>query len=155
MPVGSAARRATSWSSRLARPEQDAAIAGRQTQRRAEPLELHTRSLRVGRRVKPAGRPADTVRMRSPRSWLFVRANESVRVVRYGYGMVVISVEGPGPAKTLHGFEDQGRAQEFLVSLQEKLQADFWTFRGADVDRRIVRDRRATPRTSVERRRPW
>lgn len=130
-------------------------MAGRQTQPSAGPPQSHTKLRLCRRRVKPARGLADTVRMRSPRSWLFVRANESVRVVRYGYGMVVISVEGPGPAKTLHGFEDQCRAQEFLVSLQEKLQADFWTFRGADVDRRIGRDRRATPRTSAERRRPW
>ena len=93
--------------------------------------------------------------MSLPRSWLFVRANESVRLVRYGYGMVVISVEGPGPDKAVQGFQDQGTAQKFLVNLQEKLLADFWTFLGSDVERRILRDRRATRRTSVERRRAW
>jgi hypothetical protein len=93
--------------------------------------------------------------MSLPRCWLFVRANQSVRLVRYGYGMVVISIEGPGSAKTVHGFEDQGTAQRFLVNQQEKLLADSWTFLGPDVERRIVRDRRATPRTSVERRRSW
>ena len=93
--------------------------------------------------------------MSLPRSWLFVRANESVRLVRYGYGMAVISVEGPGPAKTVQGFQDQCTAQKFLVNLQEKLLADFWTFLGSDVERRILRDRRATRRTSAERRRAW
>ena len=89
------------------------------------------------------------------RSWLFLRGDSSVRVVRFGYGMVVITVEGPGSAKTVHGFENERRAQDFLVSVQEKLLADRWTFRGADVERRVLPDRRATPRASGERRRPW
>jgi hypothetical protein len=91
--------------------------------------------------------------MTFPRSWLFLRANESVRVVRYGSGMVVMSIEGPGPAKGVHGFEDQSEAHDFLAGLHQKLLADSWTFEGADAERRIVPDRRSTRRTSPERRR--
>ncbi len=88
-------------------------------------------------------------------SFLFVRARESIRVIRHGQDLIVLSVEGPGPAKAVYGFEDEARSQDFLAKLHEKLLAGGWSFEGLNVERRSHVDRRASPRTTPERRRPW
>jgi hypothetical protein len=99
---------------------------------------------------------ADRVRMTSATSCcLFVRAYESVRVIRDGHDLIVLSVEGPGPAKAVYGFEDEARSRDFLARLHEKLLAGGWSFEGLNVERRSHVDRRAIPRTSPERRRLW
>jgi hypothetical protein len=94
--------------------------------------------------------------MPTPRSsWLFVRANESVRVVLYGQGIVVLSVYGPGPARAVYAFEDEARSQDFLVKLEKKLLRTGWAFQGLNAERRNEMERRANPRTSFDRRRRW
>ena len=84
-----------------------------------------------------------------------MRAAESVRVVRSGQGVIVLSVQGPGQAKAVYGFYGEASSQDFLVSLQNKLLAERWSFEGPNAERRSGIDRRATSRTTLERRRRW
>jgi hypothetical protein len=93
--------------------------------------------------------------MISSTSWLFVRGGESVRVVRSGQGIIVLSVQGPGTAKAVYAFDDVGSSQDYLVRLQNKLLAARWSFEGPNAERRSGIDRRASSRTSLERRRSW
>jgi hypothetical protein len=65
-----------------------------------------------------------------------------------------MTIEGPGPAKTVHGFADPRQAHDFLTGLHEQLLADAWTLEGADAERRVIADRRAVPRSTADRRRP-
>ncbi len=97
----------------------------------------------------------DTRSVTSPSSWLFVRASESVRVVRSGQGVIVLSVHGPGPARAVYGFEDEASFQDFLLRLEQKLLESRWSSEGPNVERRSGIDRRTHPRSSHERRRRW
>jgi hypothetical protein len=76
-------------------------------------------------------------------------------VVQYGQGVIVLSVYGPGTAKAVYGFEDEARSQDFLVNLEKNLLAAGWSFQGLNAERRSEMDRRASPRTSLDRRRRW
>ena len=89
------------------------------------------------------------------RSWLFVRGAESIRVVRHGQGIIVLSVHGPGPARAVYGFEDEARSQDFLANLEKSLLAARWSIERPNAERRSGSDRRTSPRMSLERRRRW
>jgi hypothetical protein len=84
-----------------------------------------------------------------------VRGAESVQIGRSGQGVIVISVRGPGVSRAAYGFDDEPSCQEFLTRLEKRLLSSRWVFHGEDAERRSGVDRRAGPRTSLDRRRRW
>jgi hypothetical protein len=85
-------------------------------------------------------------------SWLFVRGDESIRVVRpEGRGLVVL---GPGALREVRDFGTEADLQEYQVALAERLSELGWVLLGPDVDRRKGTDRRRAPRTTADRRAP-
>jgi hypothetical protein len=88
-----------------------------------------------------------------PTSWLFVKDNQSVWIVRPPDGFVMI-VSGPGQAAGHHEFRNEKELQDFQVTLAEDLSRQGWLLWAFDRDRRTGTERRGAPRPgTVDRRR--
>jgi hypothetical protein len=83
-------------------------------------------------------------------AWLFVRGEESVRIVR-DPGAFVLRVEGPGYEREVHAFKDEAEVGEFQRTYEARLLAEGWML-GASHERRSGRDRRGTSRGQDRRR---
>ena len=87
----------------------------------------------------------------TPASWLFVKGNDSIRIVRpEGFGLIVL---GPGPLRHVHDFKDEAEMQAYQMSVAEELSEQGWMLLGMDVERRSGRDRRGVARGTPNRRR--
>ena len=84
-------------------------------------------------------------------AWLFVRGEDSVRIVRDPVAFV-LRIEGPGYEREVHAFKSEGEIGEFQRNYEARLLAEGWVL-GASQERRSGRDRRSDPRGS-DRRRP-
>jgi hypothetical protein len=58
-------------------------------------------------------------------AWLFVRGEESIRIVRPSPGMRLLTY-GPGDAKDSHDFTSAAPLEAFLASYQQRLKNDGW-----------------------------
>ena len=85
-------------------------------------------------------------------AWLFIRGEQSVRLVRPAEGRLLV-VEGPGAERQRREFEDEASLLEFQRDLEERLASEGWELR-ATHERRSGRDRRAEPRGADRRRGP-
>jgi hypothetical protein len=83
-------------------------------------------------------------------AWLFLRGNESVRIVR-DPGVFVLRVEGPGYEREVHAFKTEAELAEFQQSYETRLRTDGWVL-GASQERRSGRERRTNSR-GLDRRR--
>ena len=85
--------------------------------------------------------------------WLFVRAGESVRVIRAATpeGRARLLVYGPGNRQATHEFQDGVTCTHMEAELERQLVGDGFTLEQF-TDRRSGIDRRSVPR-GVERRR--
>ena len=83
-------------------------------------------------------------------AWLFVRGEESVRIVRDPKAFV-LRVEGPGYEREVHAFKDEAEVGEFQRNYEARLLAEGWML-GASQERRSGRDRRADARGPDRRR---
>lgn len=79
----------------------------------------------------------------SPKAWLYVRGNESVRVVLETSSLLVY---GPGPRFSCSRFADPTGAMLHHAQLQRQLLADRFTHEPMLSDRRSGRDRRGKSR---------
>jgi hypothetical protein len=85
-----------------------------------------------------------------PGAWLFVRGEESIRIVRPP-GCALI-IHGPDRTRQRRDFDDEDTLQAFQVSIAERLTEHGWILFGVDVDRRSGKDRRRIARDSLDRR---
>jgi hypothetical protein len=87
----------------------------------------------------------------SPASWLFVRGDQSIWVVRpHGYSMIV---SGPGTEGRRHDFKGEDDLQAFQIEMAEELTGSGWILYGVGKNRRSGRDRRGASRSVNDRRR--
>jgi hypothetical protein len=87
-----------------------------------------------------------------PASWLFVRDDQSIWVVRpHGYSMIV---SGPGSEGRRHDFTGEDDLQAFQIEMAEELTGSGWILWGVGRNRRGGMDRRGASRTATDRRRP-
>lgn len=85
----------------------------------------------------------------APRSWLFVKGDQSIRIVRpEGRSLIV---QGPDTTRQRQEFRDERTLEAYQVSMAERLAEHGWVLYGIDSDRRI-RERRVRRRESIERR---
>ena len=80
-----------------------------------------------------------------PTSWLFVRKEESVLILRPNETDLLM--RGPGTTRLRHGFTSARALEAFQADLTEDLETAGWTALGEGYDRRQGRtDRRKTAR---------
>jgi hypothetical protein len=85
-------------------------------------------------------------------SWLFIRNGESVWIERpHGFTLIVA---GPGAKREDFEFPHERALDAFQASLAERLANDGWFLWAYDRDRREGRERRQSPRTTNDRRKP-
>ncbi len=86
-----------------------------------------------------------------PASWLFVKGNESIWIVRpHGFSMIV---SGPGAAGARHDFDNDDDLQKFQIEIAETLTNGGWLLWGVGRHRRGGAERRAGSRGGTDRRR--
>ena len=86
-----------------------------------------------------------------PASWLFVKNDQSIWVVRpLAYTMIV---SGPGRSGARHEFTNETEVESFQAALAERLTEAGWILHGVGRDRRTRPERRATTREVSGRRR--
>ena len=85
-----------------------------------------------------------------PASWLFVRGQETIWVLRSEGGHVAVC--GPGTAREDYNFESPMGIEAFQVSFAERLIESGWILWGVDRERRTGHDRRTGSRDSPDRR---
>jgi hypothetical protein len=85
-------------------------------------------------------------------SWLFVKGDQSIRVVR-PHAATALSVAGPGPARAEYAFDGEGAVQAYQVELAEQFSAAGWILIGQDHERRSGHERRSNARGGSDRRR--
>ena len=83
-------------------------------------------------------------------SWLFIKGSESIWVER-PHGRLMI-VAGPGAARDVREFDDDGAVEAFQVSLAERLTSAGWFLWGVNRERRQAPDRRQVKRGTPDRR---
>jgi hypothetical protein len=83
-------------------------------------------------------------------AWLFLRGEESVRIVR-DPGAFVLRVDGPGYEREVHTFKDEAEVGEFQRNYEARLLAEGWML-GASQERRSGRERRSNNRGPDRRR---
>ena len=86
-----------------------------------------------------------------PASWLFVRGQETIWVLRSA-GHVAVC--GPGDAREDYSFESPMGMEAFQVSFAERLMESGWILWGVDRERRSGHDRRTGERDTPDRRTP-
>lgn len=84
------------------------------------------------------------------RAWLYVRSDQTVRIVVDG-GTVV--VYGPGPNFSHSRFREEMDAVLHHAALEDALIRDGWTLECLTTERRAGRDRRSVRRPGQDRRR--
>jgi len=79
--------------------------------------------------------------------WLFVRSNDSVRVIRAATpeGRARLLIYGPGNTHTTHEFDNVVACTTYEAALEKELVADGFTLEQF-TDRRSGADRRTAPR---------
>jgi hypothetical protein len=102
----------------------------------------------LARETAPKSEPYS--RPMRPGAWLFVRGEESIRIVRPP-GCALI-IHGPDRTRQRRDFDDEDTLQAFQVSIAERLTEHGWILFGVDVDRRSGKDRRRIARDSLDRR---
>jgi hypothetical protein len=81
-----------------------------------------------------------------PSSWLFIRQNETVRVLRPGPPYLQLAIAGPqGNRRTLR-FDREVDLTTFQRDHEQQLIEDGWHLEGVDIDRRSGSDRRSSAR---------
>lgn len=86
-------------------------------------------------------------------SWLFIRRNETVRVLRPGPPYLQLAIAGPQGLRRTLRFDREEELQEFQRDHEQQLMKDGWHLEGMDLERRSGRDRRKMSR-GPERRLP-
>ena len=86
-----------------------------------------------------------------PSSWLFVKGDQSVRVVRPP-AVTVLNVSGPGHARARYSFNEETAMQAYQIELAEQFSTAGWVLVGENVDRRSGLERRTAARTTTDRR---
>ncbi|HEY6362571.1 MAG TPA: hypothetical protein VIX63_15775 [Vicinamibacterales bacterium] len=89
-------------------------------------------------------------RLHAPASWLFVKGEETVWILRPED--FVLLIYGPGPTQKRHTFDGEASMEGFHVWLAEELMSSGWILWGIDRDRRSGHDRRGTRRDVPDRR---
>jgi hypothetical protein len=84
-------------------------------------------------------------------AWLFVRGNDSVRLVRTERNLLVL---GPGTQRMEHVTETDEAANRLQRQIEAELRRQGWVFEGYGVERRQRPDRRRIPRWSERRHQP-
>jgi hypothetical protein len=85
-----------------------------------------------------------------PSSWLFVKAETSIRIVCPGPR--VLDICGPGPARARYSFDDEAAVQKYQMELAEEFSSGGWVLMGENHERRVGRERRVVRRDVPERR---
>jgi hypothetical protein len=85
-------------------------------------------------------------------SWLFVKGDQSIRVVR-PLTATALSVSGPGRARAQYAFDGEAAVQAYQMELAEQFSAAGWVLIGENLDRRRGGERRLTERETLDRRR--
>ena len=87
--------------------------------------------------------------------WLFVRASESVRLIRAATpeGRARLLVYGPGNTQAVHEFQDPAECSTRESEMEQQLVAEGYALEQF-TDRRSGEERRTAPRGS-DRRRDW
>jgi hypothetical protein len=83
-------------------------------------------------------------------SWLFVKGDESIRVVCPSSTVLIVS--GPGTSHARYPFGDEAGVQAYQIELAEEFSSGGWVLIGEDYDRRSGRERRAARRDVPDRR---
>jgi len=83
-------------------------------------------------------------------AWLFVRGEQSVRIVR-NRTQLELSIDGPGADRQRREFADEDALLQFQRSFEQRLTADGWELQSMH-ERRSGLDRRAVPRGPDRRR---
>jgi hypothetical protein len=84
-------------------------------------------------------------------AWLFLRGDESIRIVR-DPEVCALKIEGPGYEREIHAFKDEATLAEFQRDYEAGLASQGWLL-GASQERRSGRDRRTENRGGPDRRR--
>jgi hypothetical protein len=84
-------------------------------------------------------------------SWLFIRRNETVRVLRRGPTWLQLAIAGPQGARRVLRFGDEDELRSFQLRHEQQLFEDGWRLAGQNYERRSPSDRRRIPR-GVDRR---
>jgi hypothetical protein len=79
-------------------------------------------------------------------SWLFIRRNETVRVLRRGPTWPQLAIAGPQGARSVLRFGDEDELRSFQLSHEQQLYDDGWRLAGENYDRRSRTDRRRVAR---------
>jgi len=90
--------------------------------------------------------------LQGPVSWLFVKGEETIWILRSADGHVAVC--GPGTAREDLSFDGDKAMEAFQVSFAERLMLTGWILWGVDRERRARQDRRSTAREAVDRRVP-
>jgi hypothetical protein len=81
---------------------------------------------------------------------LFIKGDQSIWIERpYGRSMIVA---GPGPTREQHDFPTEEALEGYQIAIADKLATAGWLLWGVNRQRRAGPDRRASTRTSPERR---
>jgi hypothetical protein len=86
-------------------------------------------------------------------SWLFIRRNETVRILRPGPPYLQLAIAGPQGHRTTLRFDREADLEAFQRDHEQQLIKDGWHLDGTDVQRRSGHDRRQRAR-GPERRSP-
>jgi hypothetical protein len=77
------------------------------------------------------------------KAWLFVKGNQSVRLLRTERNLLVL---GPGTQRAEHVLENDDAADLLHRQIEANLRRDGWAFEGYGIERRRGPDRRRIPR---------
>ena len=88
----------------------------------------------------------------NPSSWLFVKGDQSIRVVRPP-AATALSVSGPGRARAQYAFDGEAAVQAYQMELAEQFSAAGWILIGENYERRSGGERRQAKRDATDRRR--
>jgi hypothetical protein len=87
-----------------------------------------------------------------PVSWLFVKGEDTIWVLRSADGHVAVC--GPGTEREDFSFDGDKAMEAFQVSFAERLMLTGWILWGVDRERRAGQERRSSARETVDRRVP-
>jgi hypothetical protein len=88
----------------------------------------------------------------NPASWLFLKGDETIWVLRSPGGHIAVC--GPGTAREDYSFDSPMGMEAFQVSFAERLMASGWVLWGVDRERRAGHERRSAHRETPDRRAP-
>jgi hypothetical protein len=85
----------------------------------------------------------------STRGWLYVRGDQSVRIVLH---RAAVTIYGPGELCAAHEYKDSMTAMLEHSAFERELVADGWSLELMTTERRSGVERRSSPRGSDRRR---